>query len=220
MSTSSAMKDRTWHRYDRVCTCRTSIADFAAPQPQHQPDATPASNCESLGSIAHRRALSMPCIVQAGGTPDEFDRRYCIGQRSLHRHLAHADRYRMFACKLRRNTGMTSLWRGRATARGDAELAFKRPRLRLVFRTANVSPNVPQMPAAVRALARPFFASPFPPREPPRELIAVRVSSHIVWQLQESAPAAGTDATHTLRPTVFPWIARGLTLYPTRTGAA
>ena len=28
----------------------------------------------SLGSIAHRRVLSMPCIVQAGGTRDEFDR--------------------------------------------------------------------------------------------------------------------------------------------------
>ena len=28
----------------------------------------------SLGSIAHRRVLSMPRIVQAGGTRDEFDR--------------------------------------------------------------------------------------------------------------------------------------------------
>ena len=39
----------------------------------------------SLGSIAHRHMLSMPCIVQAGGTRDEFDRLNSCRHLYLHR---------------------------------------------------------------------------------------------------------------------------------------
>ena len=106
---------------------------------------------------------------------------------------------------------MTSPWHGHATARGDARLASKIQPLRLVFPAASAS----LVADVVGVHARPLFTTPYPPRD----LTAVWVGGQLVWQVQESVLAAGTDVARCQRPIAPTHLARSLSIYPTRAGA-